>query len=106
MIEHVVGFDAKLNIVLSVFAVLNLPEQRHVPVTQPGATNGVDPGVVSDAALRRRPDTARVDVSENRTVAARLVWIASQDDARRKVLAAGDQAVQSSSRRDVRQRVT
>src|SRR6516165_954265 len=51
VIEHIVCFQAKLNEMRRILAVFDLSEQRHIPVVQPRAANGVDTGVVPDTAL-------------------------------------------------------
>src|SRR5215468_119031 len=42
VIEHVIRFQAKLNVTRIFLAVFDLPEQRHIPVVQPWAAYAVD----------------------------------------------------------------
>ena len=94
VIEHVECFQAKLNEVLRILAVFDLSEQRHIPVVQPRAANGVDTGVVPDTALGGRVETAGINVGEERSVASRFVRVTRQNDTWCEVLAPGNQAVQ------------
>src|SRR4030095_10543398 len=92
MVKHVVGFNAKLDDAVA-FAVLDLFEQRHVPVVQTRSANCVDTRVIADAALRCGSETAGVDVLADGPVSTALVRVASQNDTRRKIFATSNQPV-------------
>src|SRR4029078_7166036 len=93
MVKGVVSFQAKLNARPS-FLEGDILEQAHVPVLEAGTAETVVARIQAYAAFLRGRETRGVDERIDVPVAARLVGVAGEDDARRHVLAARDPAIQ------------
>src|SRR6266850_6468488 len=87
MVEHIVGFHAKLDVVIRIFTVLELLEERDVPVVHSRSAQTVHPRVVADAPSRSLRNAAGVDVSQQSAASTRQVGVAGQNDSRREVFA-------------------
>src|SRR5438552_19053964 len=87
MVEHIVGFHAKLDVVIRIFTVLELLEERDVPVVHSRSAQTVHPRVVADAPSRSLRNAAGVDVSQQSAASTRQVGVAGQNDSRREAFA-------------------
>src|SRR5437867_3469594 len=65
MVEHIVGFHSELDVMLRIFAVFKLLEQRYVPIADARSAHAVNSGIIANATLRRSCNARRVDESES-----------------------------------------
>ena len=93
MIKRIVHFEPELNVPLGALTVVELLEDRDVPIIQTWSANRVDAGIIADTALEPRRHTLRVDERESRALAAREIRITCQDKAWCEVFAARDSPI-------------